>query len=224
MTTPPPKGVPGNWRPKFVEEFNEGLGPKFASGWPPAAYTTPPMSPPGEVACYDPACVTVRDSVCTLMAVEKIQTVDSVVYRYATGVISTPEPVFAPGDFVEWRAHFDGLNHAALWTSAPDWPVGGECDTIEWLNGKPTTNYHGPGEADASGPLAGNWTGWHTFGSLYGLETAETYFDGNLVATLLTDGAKAPQWLLASVMLDQWAPIVRPSKLLIDYVRVFQRA
>lgn len=223
MTAPAPHGIAGDWKLTWRDEFDHALEPKMVAGWAgPLTHSelTPPMSPPGEVAPYDPACVTIEKSLCTLRAVAKPQELDGIEYEYATGLIVTVDAVFAPGDYVEWRANFSGRNHAALWTSA--YPGQGECDTCEWLDGQPTCNAHWvDGGADSGGAVPGTWTGWHTFGSLFTPGFYDTYFDGRRVKSLDNGGMSDPQRLIASVQLDQWAPIVVPDQLHIDYVRVW---
>ena len=231
--TPPapssgPSGVPGTWSLKWSEEFAEqGLDyTVWGSGWPPTnGYVTAPMDT-DEQATYDPACVTVKDSLCTIVAIPKVQTVAGKTYQYATGLISTLAQVFALGDFVEFRAAFMSPSHSALWTSAPSWPAGGECDTVEFLSGVATSNYHSPIGASNSGAIAGPWAdgNFHTFGSLYGVGNNVTYFDGAVVASPANGNVAAAQWLIASIMLDRWNAIVVPSMIVLDYVRVFSPA
>lgn len=233
MTTPAPRGIPGRWKAKFVDEFNGRLSPKFTAGWDGApvaqSLVTVPMGDAGEIACYDPACVKVANGLCVIQTIRKQQSVGGREFEYATGLIATPEAVIAPGDAWEWHASM-AYNHAGLWTSAPAWPKGGECDTAEVLYdgaaNVATSNYHGPGPTDSrSGAIAGSWlTGWHTFATVYGEESVDTYWDGMRVATLATGGAKAEQWLIASMMLDQWAHQTVPARMVIDYVRVWEPA
>ena len=89
MSNPVPVGGPsGKWTLKWREEFNEELGPKFASGVPWAPWIGQPVSPPessSEVACYDSECCTIADSILTLKAIAKTQTIDGIEYAYATG-------------------------------------------------------------------------------------------------------------------------------------------
>jgi hypothetical protein len=184
---------------------------------------------PSEVACYDPACVATGPRGLTISAIAKTQEIDGVTYQYATGVIATKSSPFTLGCYVEWQANFDGaggliFNHTGLWSTAPDWPAGGECDMFESWGGHATCNYHSPAGAPGV-EIPGDWTGQHTVGALYGPQTADIYFDGELVAQLATGGVTAPQYLLASMQLgDTPAPVTVPAQLRISSVRVLSPA
>ena len=231
-------GIPGNWTAKWGDEF-DGTGldtSKWRSGWgwPPTGLLAPPQDGIGssEVACYDPACITVADGVCTLSAVAKTNVVEGKTYEYATGFMSTQVSNLTVGwgDYIEWRAYVQSTggrldNWPALWTTAADWPRNGEDDILEGWAGDATTTFHSLGGAPTT-IVPGDWgNAWHTFGSHHSTDgNAYRYYDHNLVAVESMGGVTADQWPIASLVLDPATnpvPLVVPCVMHLDYVRVW---
>lgn len=213
-----PSGPPGAWTLKWSDEFAD-LSNWWLT-WPPAETPQLPMQT-SEVACYDPACVSIENGVCTLSAIVKGQTVGGRVFEYATAVMASKDTgLFALGDYVEFTACLQGDVSSGViddwqgcWTCGPDWPAGGEDDIVESWGGNPTYHFHSPQGAPggvASGGFAGSF---HTFGSLYGTDgTVTDFYDGVEVGSVSSGGVTGSEWLMASIMLD---PSVNPTALVV---------
>jgi hypothetical protein len=235
--SPLPQGIPGKWKLKWDEEFNHGLNPKFASGWlfnkgkPPWPTVVTAAEISSEVACYDPECATVANSILTLSAIKKQQTVDGVDYEYATGFVSSAlaKLTVGHGECVEariWLPEVDGViaNWCSVWLTQNPWPQNGEDDIIESWEGNATSTFHSP-SGKPTAEIPGNWSNrWITVASLHSTDgNRYIYYDGKQVGAESMGGVTAEEWVMLTMTLDPSVnpPILVPAEMKIDYVRVW---
>lgn len=240
MTTPPPVGVPGKWKAKWVEEWNHGLGPKFSSGvpWEPwigKASCSPESS--SEIACYAEACCKVKDSILTLQAVDVQTDIGGVVYDYATGWVSSCLSGLTVGDGECFEARVmlpeapGGViaNWCGVWlTQLNNEPANGEDDVIESWDGEATCTFHSA-YGKPTNAIPGGWAGrWITVGSLRSTDgNRYVYYDGKQVAEQSMGGVTDDLFVVLSMTLDPSvnpAPVLVPAAMKIDYVRCWTPA
>jgi hypothetical protein len=110
----------------------------------------------------------------------------------------------------------------AWWTDGQSWPADGEMDILEGMGGQACWHFH----SDAGGPgscAAGDYTGWHTYGADWEPGKVTYYYDGVDVGTIATGITSSPMYLLLENSDGQYSgPLVKPTDMLVDYVRVWQ--
>ena len=234
-----PIGIPGVWRIVFRDEFNVLDKSVWRVNFNGADQTaiTHPVQRDNELQCYDPAQVDIFEGNLRIRIVDKPCTIDGKTYKYRSGIINTNHwraftygafearmclAAASPGVIANWPAWFmQGV-------TPPPWPDHGELDIVEGLTssfgpGRAAFHFHSP-LTNAGGWPEGDWTGWHTFGSKWAPDHASFYYDGNLVGTLtfgITNLPMYPCVYLATSAL-RGGPIVVPSELLVDYVRIWK--
>jgi beta-glucanase (GH16 family) len=199
---------------------------KWNRGWWGEGVTGPVNG--AETACYDSANATESGGYLHLW----LEAVPSTCQTYAmdnTGahINSNGKFEFAYGA-VEFRAYVPAAgsqvaNWPALWHNGHDWPVTGENDVFEGLDGAACYHFHSSTTEDG-GCAAGTWTGWHTFGSEWSPGEVRYYYDGELVGTLSEGITGDPHYLILQNTAGEWGgDTVTPADFRVDYVRVWQR-
>jgi len=116
-------------------------------------------------------------------------------------------------------------NWPAFWTDGQDWPADGEMDIMEGLEqGNVCYHFHsnsgGPGSC-----VAGDYTGWHLYAATWTPQSVTYSYDGVVVGTI-TDGiTDSPMYLVLENSASNngnGGPVLVPSTMLVDYVRVYQ--
>jgi beta-glucanase (GH16 family) len=167
--------------------------------------------------------------------------------EYHTAMIGTEETFQATYGYFECRAKLqEQVGHwSAFWLQSPTigQPVGDpgaagvEADIFEYLrrNGEEVVhNLHWDGYGDhhrsAGGraEVAGLGEGWHTFGVEWTAEGYVFFVDGVETWRSAAAISRRAQYMILSLEVGPWAGKIAeatlPDSLLVDYVRVYQRA
>lgn len=134
------------------------------------------------------------------------------------------------GMYAESRIYFPGnganlYNWPAWWISAYPHPQGGEHDIAEVLDGKLTINYHSPTGAHNFGAVPGYWgDAFHTYGIHRKADSADVYWDGQLVKSYNTDDNGDGEHLIFNIGADNdgFGIYGIASQVKVDYVRVWK--
>jgi beta-glucanase (GH16 family) len=229
ITTPAPATPPAGQI--FGDEFNGST--LDLSKWRPNwlagtddAITKPVNS--AELSCYDPAQVSVSGGYLHLRAVNRACAANNgVSYAYASGLVESAHDFTFTHGRVEARVWLPGTgsvaNWPAFWTNGTGtWPVTGELDVMEGLEGHACWHFHstagGPG---GCAPMA-NPTGWHTFAADWRAGSVTYFYDGVQVGRIASGITSSPMYLVFNLAVStQIAPPVQlPSEMLVDWVRV----
>lgn len=247
ITTPGPQpvGVGGSLRLVFSDEF---AGTSLdLSKWRPNwlagsdhAITKPINS--AELSCYDPAQVSVGGGHLRLAAARRSCTDNTGrSYNYASGLVQSYSKggqwqygVYEARVYLPGTASGHIYNWPAFWLNgvpSVPWPVGGEIDVMEGLEGSAGWTYHKGTSADADtqkSPTthpAGNFVGWHTFTTEWSPGSLTFYYDGVKVGSWASNVTTTPQYLILNYGVGGWGGDLNvPQTMLVDYVRVWQRS
>jgi beta-glucanase (GH16 family) len=202
------------WRPNWLAGTDD-------------AVTKPVNS--AELSCYDPRQVSVGGGYLHLKAAARSCTANNGhTYPYASGLVeSAHDFTFTYGRMEAriWLPPGSGQadNWPAFWANGTGtWPVTGELDVMEALEGHACWHFHstigGPGGC-APLPSAG---GWHTFAAEWRPGTVTYFYDGQQVGRIASGITASPMYLVLNLALStQISPPVRvPSEMLVDWVRV----
>jgi beta-glucanase (GH16 family) len=169
---------------------------------------------------------------------------DGITRPYTGSLVSTnPSDGRASGGFsftygaVEVRAFIPAkpgspvANWPAIWTNGQSpWPSNGETDIMEGLSGSAKWHYHstdGSGKHQGPGGTpSGTWTGWHTFAYSWDPGNITFYWDGVNVGSVTSNVKAAPHYIVLNnaVSSPTSSHALAPVDMLIDYVKVWQRA
>ncbi|HEX3693293.1 MAG TPA: hypothetical protein VHU13_08105, partial [Solirubrobacteraceae bacterium] len=84
---------------------------------------------------------------------------------------------------------------------------------------------HPPSGAGIGKCASGSYAGWHTFGSNWGPGVVTYYYDGKEIGQVKSSNIDStPQYLVTDLLSGEThgQPLVLPSEMLVDYVRVWQ--
>ena len=244
---PMPIGVPGSWAMKFDEEFTSaGLN---TSVWTPDWYqgqmagqcTSPNLvSQPGNGYLY----LQVRAQASECSGIHNSNTGALVESDPGDGVPGHSGFKYSYG-YVEWHVWVPGASPSG-WTCPTggcmaDWPAlwsfpeneETEIDTMEGLRevktGKTCAHFwrHSPAPEYQQGKcVPGSFAGaWHTFGADWEPNSLQYYYDGTKVWEYNSSDIKStPQYLIMNDVPEgsHGGPLVVPSEMTVDYVRVWQ--
>lgn len=231
---PQPVGVAGTWSLRFSDEF-EGTQldlTKWRPNWLAGNDTdiTKPVNS-AEVACYDPRQLAVAGGVLTINAAQR-PCVDNAgrSYQYASGLIESHDRFDFTYGYLETRMYIPAgapvaPNWPAFWANgAGDWPSTGELDVMELLQGDACYHFHSDTTAAGGCPKLTQVSGWHTFGALWKPGVVTFFYDGSEVGRLASGITDSPMYLVTNLAIapKPGAPIVVPSSVQVDYVRVWQ--
>lgn len=223
-----PAGVPGTWRPIFVDDFDAaGLDTsKWSTGWFGDGVTGPVQV--NEDACYDPDLVQVPgNGALSLVLADRPSTCSGRDRRWSTGIVTTNGKFSYTYGALEARIYLPPndrgvpANWPALWSSGQTWPQDGENDTMESMGGQTGPHFHSTG-SDVGFAVDASWTGWHTYGSVWEPGKVSYYYDGILVGTITAGVTGSPQYLILSHGPATDGSTV-PATMKVASVRVWQR-
>jgi beta-glucanase (GH16 family) len=241
-----PRGVGGQWRLVFRDEFNgDRLNlQKWRPNWLGRndRSVTEPVNDV-ELSCYDPRNVHVDHGKLRLTAERRRCPADGETYDYASGLVQSSDDYRFRYGFLQARIYLPpsdgslapkgscGPNWANFWTNglhrARGWPQDGEIDVVECLaDNEAAWYYHAPG-IDASGfPAA--WRddmpgtgGWHTFGVNWRPGRLTYYFDGVKVGRVTRNVTDSVQYIVVNLAVSGSA-IKVPQTIRIDYIRLWK--
>jgi hypothetical protein len=235
-----PTGITGTWNLIFDEQFRGSTldTTKWSTGWYGSGITGP-VNADIEDAYYDPARVTVSGSNLNMNLIDSPQTVNGVSRRYGASLInSNGKFEFTFGAF-EARIYLPAgtttdvngfplpANWPAFWAAGqPVWPTNGEIDVMEGFASSVGAHFiYSGGNPGITVP--GNWTGWHTYAAEWEPDKITYYYDGVNVGQITTGITAAPMYLILDYT-STTNPVTKPTMpnttMLVDYVRVWQRA
>lgn len=220
---PTPNGPPGSWALVFQDEFTGTAldTTKWYSTW---------FNVGGKMNNVHTAAsnVTVSHGVARLQL--SSNTTGALIHTYPYN--NSGRFAARVGDYVEARLWFPGngtaiYNWSAWWINSTDeYPAGGEHDVAEVLAGKVKVVYH---DKDKKGlpSLAppGYWGNkWHTFGVHRKTESADVYWDGNIVRSYQTNDDGRPLDLILNIGVRDGSPtkLGEEGAMRIDYVRAWR--
>lgn len=218
---PSPHGPGGSWVLTFQDEFegNSIDSSKWDATWPGNG---------GQMnnVYIDPSNTIVSNSVATLWL---SSTTSGGLIHTSTTTDRYQLPV---GSYVEARVYFPGedstlYNWPAWWVSGPNWPAAGEHDIAEVLSGELTVNYHSSSGAHNQGSVPGNWANaFHVYGLHRKSDSADVYWDGQLVKSYSTDDNGLPEELIVNIGASGSRPVITGSTgaIQVDYVRAWEPA
>ncbi len=229
-----PIGIPGRWRLVLNSVFSgRRLPPHWRTGWFGGGVTSPVNS--SELACYSPANVSfpgdgtmhldvspapsrcgglLRPYTGAMVSTDPIDGRRGTGFQYTYGVLQARVYIpAAAGLIADWPA---------VWTDGQSWPVDGEDDLMEGLNGTACFHFHdqsgAPGGCDRH--LA---PGWHTFASDWRPGVVTYYYDGARVGAVATGVTAAPMYLLIdNTVSPRGSRVTAPASMRVQYVRVWQ--
>ncbi|PID32055.1 hypothetical protein CR970_02595 [Candidatus Saccharibacteria bacterium] len=227
-------GPSGIWTLSFSDEF-EGTeldANNWTTGWWGTGITQPVQQQ--ELACYDPAQVTVQDGHLRLEAVERAVTCGGIERPYSSGAVTSRDKREYTDGYFEARLWLDAndadiYNWPAWWMNGHNWPTDGELDIMEGLSGDARATWHGPETMQHALGNGGPMGGWHVFAAERAAGKVTAYYDGVRIGSYesATNVTTAPQYLILMQQMapeDEWGgPVKVPSQMLVDYVRVWQR-
>ncbi len=227
---------PGDWALKFDDEFN-GTSldtAKWSTGWYGSGITAPVNSQSD--ACYDPAQVSDGGGALSLTLIRKSENCGIADPLYAGGLVSTRGTFNFTYGFIEARVWLPGApgdpgyvaNWPGVWADGQNWPVDGEMDILEGINGQVCSYFHnaansvvGLGAGGGTGCSSGIYTGgWHTFAANWEPGIITYYYDGVNIGSVTSGVTSAPMFLVLDY--DAELPVRAPDTMKVDYVRVWQ--
>lgn len=184
-----------------------------------------------EQSCYDPANVVVPgDGYLHLRAVARSCTANNgTTYPYASGLVESAHDFTFTFGHMEARIWLPGGsggladNWGAFWADGTGtWPTTGELDVMETLDGRDCYHFHSPSGGPGGCPSLGNAAGWHVFAADWSPSAVSFTYDGTRVGTISSGITSAPMFLILNLAVSNSIspPIVTPSEMLVDYVRV----
>lgn len=228
-----PTPIDATWKLVFNDEF---VGSKLRTdrwtanwlGCP--TCITPPVQPANEQAAYDPANVSVYKGRLLLKLTENPVVVNGKTYPYRSGMVQTNDNAHFTYGYFEARIHLpiSGAtnkiaNWPAFWMNGQNWPVDGEIDVTEGLEGNACFHFHSSTGADG-GCATGNYTGWHLYGVLWEPGSVTYFYDGRVVGKITKNITDSPMYLILNYAKGVYGGAPRaPATMQVDYVHVYSK-
>ncbi len=220
------------WRLVFDDEFNGTAldTSMWNANWlgAPGALT-PPVND-YELANYSPEQVSVAGGFLSLSAEARPSTVDGTTRAYTSGLVNTHGHYGFTYGYAEARIEVSAtsttiFNWPSFWTVGPGpWPQTGEDDIFEGLEGAATWHFWSA-DGSSAGRVAGDFSGWHTYGADWEPDSVTYYYDGKEVGSTTEHISATPMYLVLNLALSAGppsGPLVVPATMKVDYVRVWQ--
>jgi beta-glucanase (GH16 family) len=235
-----PAGITGRWRLVLNSEFT---GPRLPAhwhtGWLGSGVTAPVNR--SELACYSPANVTFpRDGTMHLNVTSQESSCGGETRPY-TGAMVTTDPGLgsaAAASSTGFEYTYGVLEASvyipaagariadwpAVWADGQNWPVDGEDDLMEGIDGTACFHFHDP--LGHRGGCDHKLTpGWHTFASNWRPGSVTYYYDGRTVGTVATGVTSEPMYvLLDNTVSPRGAKVTSRASMRVRYVRVWQHS
>jgi|GEM_PF-6531775 len=239
-----PRGPSGAFKLHWNDEFE---GTTLKTHWNPnwlgsRTSITPPINS-HEGSCYDPANVAVRSGELVLKVEARnsssCQTRNGQA-KFASGMVESSKGFRWTYGYAEARvftpATSNGLyaNFPAFWSNGNNWPVDGEIDVFEGIEGYATHNYHHSGGSigsrDANAASNARAGQWNTYGVLWEPGRLEYYVNGVLQRTVTSNVVSTSHYLIINHGVIEsgsdwdWAGSrTAPAEMRVDWVRVWKR-
>lgn len=237
-----PLGVPGNWKLVLDSEFNgSSLDTSvWRTGWFGPGVTRPVNA--DEEDCYSPGNVTLPGDGAVHLEVTAVpSTCDGETHPYTGAMITTnPDDGRSSGGFQFTYGVVEALVYVppsafttstawpAVWADGQDWPVDGEDDIMEGLQGRACFHFHyfsAGSDANTGSCVPGNFSGWHTFAVDWEKGSATYYYDGTQVGRITTGITSSPMFLaIDNTIAPGTGPVVTADDLRVRYVKVWQQS
>lgn len=234
---PPSRDAAGHWRLKFDDEFNGDTVDlsKWQPNWlgaGPYAITTPVTS--YDLNCISPTQATEAHGVLALTSVaQPCITASGRGYGYASGLVNTKHTFTFTYGYLAARIKVPTspsgrpVDYPAFWANGlGHWPSAGELDVMEVLSGcGPGVAFHFHNATEtpgACGPHA-DASAWHVFAADWEPGAITFYYDGRRLGQVRRGITHEPMYLVLdnSVNPLYGGPLQVPSRMLVDYVRVW---
>jgi beta-glucanase (GH16 family) len=231
-----PNGIPGRWDLKLDDEFSGRSvdASIWRTGWFGTGVTAPASQ--SEQVCYSSANVSFHgDGAVDLGVTPRRSECGGSDHPYTGALLSSnPSDGRAGGGFqytygvVAARVYLPAAgpqiaNWPAVWATGQHWPADGEDDIMEGLSGRACFHFR---TSDRGPPtcIPGQRTGWHTFASDWEPGSVTYYFDGIRVGGVTINVTAAPMYLVLAYTVSRsiGGPVVVPSTMGVDYIRVWQ--
>jgi beta-glucanase (GH16 family) len=212
----------GKWDLLFNDEFNGSAVDltRWRPNWlgPNDTATSKPINS-AEVSCYDPQQTTVANGELTFTAVAR----PCNGYSYASGLVESNGKFNFTYGYMEAGIWLNGngssiYNWPAFWADGTGkWPVTGEIDVMEGLDGRASWHFHYPGGGPGGYPSGTYTNGWHIFAADWEPGVITFYYDGREVGKQTAGVTDQPMYLILNYGLK--SNIAVPSTMKVDYVR-----
>lgn len=217
--TPVPDGIPGSWT------LTLNAGPSDLIKWGGWFNGTGPINS-REQACYSAANNSLDTPATGPATVDMALTPGSTCGFPYTGAVLSSHDVFSQtyGAF-EAMVNLPGTgttvdNWPAFWLDGyGKWPVTGELDVMEGLNGRTCYHFHSP--SGAPGHCVNTGPGWHTFGADWQPGSVTYYYDGVNVGTITLGVTSAPMYLILDYTTNG-NNAVAPTAMQVAWVRAWE--
>ena len=116
-------------------------------------------------------------------------------------------------------------NWPAFWTDGQRWPTDGEIDIMEGLEGGSVCYHFHSSDGGPGSCVAGDYTGWHLYAATWTPGSVTYSYDGVALSTITQGITSSPMYLIlenSSTNHGSGGPVLTPSTMLVDYVRVYQ--
>ncbi|HSW85638.1 MAG TPA: glycoside hydrolase family 16 protein [Candidatus Saccharimonadales bacterium] len=231
-------GATGWGTPVFDDEFS---GTSYSrTTWTPGWFNSGISGPVNseEVACYDPANLSMPgDGYLHMNLIAKSTTCSGQGggTRPYDGALISSNPRDGQSGHTGYQYTYGALefriylpasgskvaNWPGTWTDGQSWPTDGENDVMEGLGGDACYHFHSPSGGPGS-CATGNYSGWHTFGSVWKPGVVTYYYDGVQVGQISQGITTSPNYLLVQASTGINSLKIAPAEQLLDYVRVWQ--